>query len=112
MCYEVPIHVYKQNYLLILIADWWFQFNNYCLIILNDDIHTNQHVANMVMIALGKNNCTTKQAQDLTQFIDKEGRAVLKVGTYQVCLIVILPSLDPYDYVMVIFRSVLPWERR
>ena len=58
-----------------------FQFSRYCAVLLNDESHSFPEVISVLKRCL---KCPQKLATDLTEFIDKEGRAVVKVGSYNV----------------------------
>ena len=58
-----------------------FQFSRYCAVLLNDERHSYPEVISALKRSL---KCPQKLATDLTEYIDKEGRAVVKVGSYQV----------------------------
>ena len=58
-----------------------FQFSNYSLILMNDDTHTVDDVMTVIRNSM---DVSPKEAQDLTEVVDKEGRVVLVVGTYRV----------------------------
>jgi ATP-dependent Clp protease adapter protein ClpS len=57
-----------------------FQFSRYCAILLNDEHHVYPEVIGALKRSLA---CQEKVATDLTEFIDKEGRAVVSVGSYK-----------------------------
>lgn len=59
-----------------------FDFSRYCLVLFNDDNHSFHDVIRVLKKCVG---CTPKVANDLTEFIHNEGRAVLKVGNYSEC---------------------------
>ena len=58
-----------------------FQFSRFCTLLLNDDTHSYPEVIDALKKCL---RCEFKFAADLTEFIDKEGRAIIKVGSYSV----------------------------
>lgn len=62
-----------------------FEFSNYCLMILNDNSHSYPDVTNFIRNSFGSAHCSERQAQDLTELADKDGRCMLKVSTYKDC---------------------------
>ena len=59
------------------------QFSRFCTVLLNDENHSFPEVIAILKKSL---NCQQKLATDLTEFVDSEGRAVIKVGSYSVSL--------------------------
>eukprot|EP00095_Tigriopus_kingsejongensis_P008844 maker-scaffold15_size728074-snap-gene-2.18 protein:Tk08844 transcript:maker-scaffold15_size728074-snap-gene-2.18-mRNA-1 annotation:"ubiquitin-protein ligase e3 component n-recognin-" len=53
--------------------------------ILNDNNHSYPQVINLIHSVLKSSNVTDKQARDLTEYTNNEGRTMLKVGTYKDC---------------------------
>jgi len=60
-----------------------FKFSKYCTVLLNDDSHSYQDVTRVLTKVLPK--VTSKTSADLTTYVDKHGKAVIKVGNYQDC---------------------------
>ncbi len=68
------------------------QYANYCLLLLNDASHSVTEVINVLRSSFaesphqpnGRGAVTPRQAISLTEFVDREGRAILLVGDYKV----------------------------
>ena len=61
-----------------------FTHNTHCLVLSNDNVHSYYDVTRALKVALP--DASDKIVQDLTELVDKEGRAILKVGVYKVSL--------------------------
>ncbi len=61
------------------------QYANYTLMLLNDATHNVSEVVNVIRSSFEASRCSLKQASDLTEFVDREGRAALVVGEYKDC---------------------------
>ena len=61
-----------------------FAHNTHCLVLSNDNVHSYYDVTRALKVALP--DASDKIVQDLTELVDKEGRAILKVGVYKVSL--------------------------
>ena len=59
-----------------------FEFANKSLLLINDNFHTYTDVTKVVKKSL---NCNQKMAHDVTEFVDKDGRAIVFVGRYEDC---------------------------
>ena len=59
-----------------------FEFANKCLVLVNDNFHSYNDVTKVIKRGL---NCNQKMAHDLTEFVDKEGRAIVFVGKFEEC---------------------------
>ncbi len=59
-----------------------FQFSQYCLVLLNDHHHSYDEVIHALTHAM--DSAGSKTIEDLTELVDKEGRAILTVGSYKV----------------------------
>ena len=59
-----------------------FELANKCLVLINDNFHNYAEVTKVVKKSL---NCNQKMAHDVTEFVDKEGRAICYVGKYEEC---------------------------
>ena len=59
-----------------------FAHNTHCLVLSNDNLHTYADVTRALRTAMP--DASEKIVQDLTELVDKEGRAILKVGVYKV----------------------------
>ena len=59
-----------------------FAHNSHCLVLSNDNLHTYADVTRALKISMP--DASDKIVQDLTELVDKEGRAILKVGSYKV----------------------------
>ena len=57
--------------------------SNYCVVLLNDENHSYEDVIRVLKKVLP--NAQEKTVVDLTTFVDKFGKAVIKVGKYQEC---------------------------
>ena len=68
-----------------------FQFSRFCTVLINDESHSFPEVIAILKKSL---NCPQKLATDLTEFVDSEGRAVIKVGSYAVSLALDLGFLN------------------
>ena len=53
------------------------------VLLLNDDSHSFPEVIN-TLVAASNGKFTSKQATDLAEYVDKEGRDIIIVGTYRV----------------------------
>ena len=56
--------------------------STHCVLLLNDESHSYPDVHSIIKKAL---KCADKKAEDLTELVDKEGRAIIKVGDYKEC---------------------------
>ena len=72
-----------------------FAHNSHCLVLSNDNKHTYADVMRALKTAMP--NASDKMAQDLTELVDKEGRAILKVGVYKV-IFHGFPGSDVYSF--------------
>ena len=61
-----------------------FAHNTHCLVLSNDNLHSYADVKRALKTAMP--NASDKIVQDLTELVDKEGRAILKVGLYKVTI--------------------------
>ena len=59
-----------------------FEFANKCLVLVNDNFHNYNEVTKVIKRGL---NCNQKMAHELTEFVDKEGRAIVCVGKFEEC---------------------------
>ena len=62
-----------------------FEFSNYCLLLINDDVHSYPDVIAMVKHALTAAKCSDRDAMELTKDTDKNGRTMIKVGSFKEC---------------------------
>jgi E3 ubiquitin-protein ligase UBR2 len=72
-----------------------FQHSNYCILLINDDSHSYKEVIRVVKNVL---KCPEKKATDITEYIDREGRAIIKVGTYKVNKLIITRRMLRYAF--------------
>ena len=59
-----------------------FQFSNYCLMMINDDVHTYDQVIGMLKHVLPA--ASERDVMELTKHTDKVGRTLIHVGSYKV----------------------------
>ena len=59
-----------------------YEFANKCLVLMNDNFHQYGEVTKVVKKSLV---CNQKMAHDITEFVDKEGRAIVCVGKFEEC---------------------------
>ena len=59
-----------------------YEFANKCLVLINDNFHNYIEVTKVVKKSM---NCNQKLAHDVTEFVDKEGRALVCVGRHEDC---------------------------
>ncbi|XP_011862906.1 PREDICTED: E3 ubiquitin-protein ligase UBR2 [Vollenhovia emeryi] len=57
-------------------------FETYCTVLFNDEHHTFDQVINMLTRVL---ECTQKEAVEYVTNVDREGRAVIKCGLFELC---------------------------
>ena len=62
------------------------QYSPYCCVLLNDESHSYEEVTRVLEKVLPKP--TPQLARDLTTYVDKAGKAVVRVGTYKECMTV------------------------
>ncbi len=65
--------------------NYCLQYANYCLVLLNDASHSVGEVVNVLRSSFESSRMSPRQAMDLTELVDREGRALLVVGEYKVC---------------------------
>jgi E3 ubiquitin-protein ligase UBR2 len=63
-----------------------FQFTPFCLVLVNDNFHSYNEVTRVLSTTI--DGLSNKACQDLTELVDKGGRAILKVGSYKECAII------------------------
>ena len=80
-----------------------FAHNTHCLVLSNDNVHSYNDVTRALKAALP--DASDKIVQDLTELVDKEGRAILKVGVYKV-------SLDADLWAPNVSFTYKPWQYR
>ena len=80
-----------------------FAHNTHCLVLSNDNVHSYNDVTRALKAALP--DASDKIVQDLTELVDKEGRAILKVGVYKV-------SLDADLWAPTVSFTYKPWQYR
>ena len=62
------------------------QYSPYCCVLMNDESHSYEEVTRVLEKVLPKP--TPQLARDLTTYVDKAGKAVVRVGTYKECMTV------------------------
>ena len=62
---------------------YMFDHSTHCVMLLNDESHTYDQVTTVIKKALKH---PEKKASELTELVDKEGRAIVKVDEYKNCL--------------------------
>jgi len=62
------------------------QYSNYCCVLMNDASHSYEEVIRVLEKVLVKP--TAQLARDLTTYVDKAGKAVVRVGNYKECVTV------------------------
>nr|XP_040564177.1 LOW QUALITY PROTEIN: E3 ubiquitin-protein ligase UBR2-like [Lepeophtheirus salmonis] len=65
--------------------EYVFKYSNYCVVLLNDNAHSYNYVTKAIRENLGP-GCSNKMASDITAYVDKHGRGILKVGNYRECV--------------------------
>jgi len=84
------------------------QYSNYCTVLLNDENHSYNDVIRILTNVLPKP--PPKLATDLTTYVDKHGKAVIRVGNYQECsnLSQKIESLTRTNHSMILKSKVVP----
>jgi len=84
-----------------------FKYSNYCTVLLNDENHSYQDVIRVLTKVLPK--VTSKTCTDLTTYVDKHGKAVIKVGNYPDCEVISkrIEGLTRITYTQVLKSKVM-----
>eukprot|EP00092_Neocalanus_flemingeri_P020804 GFUD01022541.1.p1 GENE.GFUD01022541.1~~GFUD01022541.1.p1 ORF type:complete len:1872 (+),score=427.20 GFUD01022541.1:98-5617(+) len=84
------------------------QYSNYCTVLLNDENHSYNDVIRILTKVLPKP--PPKLATDLTTYVDKHGKAVIRVGNYQECVNVSqkIETLTRISHATVLKSKVVP----
>jgi len=84
------------------------QYSNYCTVLMNDENHSYNDVIRILTKVLPKP--PPKLATDLTTYVDKHGKAVIRVGNYQECVNVSqkIETLTRIQHATVLKSKVVP----